>query len=88
MKKFRFTLMPIFLLTAGLTLSGCTALFDKNLGSKVMLNNTAQVINADAIYEEGSVATLEGQKAEKLMSRYRREEAEAPTETLLKDIGD
>ena len=87
MKKFRFTLMPMFLLTAGLTVSGCTSLFDKNLGSKVMLNGSAQAINADAIYEEGSVATLEGQKAERLMSRYRKEEAEAPTETLLKNIG-
>lgn len=88
MNKFRVTLMPIFLLTAGLVLSSCTALFDKDLGSKVVSNKSAQVINADAVYEKGSIATLEGQKAEKLMSRYRKEEAEAPTETLLKDIGD
>ena len=87
MKKFRVTLTPMFLLTLGLSVSGCAALFDKNLGSKVFINNSAQVINADAIYEQGSVATLEGQKAEKLMLRYRKEEAAAPTETLLKDIG-
>ena len=88
MKKFRVTLITVFLLTLGLSVSGCAALFDKDLGSKVVKNNSAQVINADAIYEQGSVATLEGQKAEKLMSRYRREEAAAPTERLLKDIGD
>ncbi|MCW8830236.1 MAG: hypothetical protein OQK32_01830 [Gammaproteobacteria bacterium] len=88
MKKFRFTLMPMFLLMAGLAVSGCTALFDKNLGSKVKVNKSAQVINADAVYKESSITTLEGQKAEKLMSRYRKEEADAPTETLLKDLGD
>ena len=89
MKKFKVTIMPMFLLMVGLvSVSGCTALFDKNHGSKVISNKSAQVIDADAIYEKGSIATLEGQKAEKLMSRYRKEKAEAPTEKLLKDIGD
>ena len=87
MKIFRVTLMPMFLLTAGLAVSGCASLFDKDLGSKIVSNNAAQVINPDAIYEQGSIATLEGQKAEKLMLRYRKQEAAAPTETLLKDIG-
>lgn len=89
MKKYRVTLTMMFLLMAGLAVSGCTALYDKNLGSKVELNKSAQVVNADAIYEEGgSLTTLEGQKAEKLMLRYRTEKADAPTEKLLKDIGD
>ena len=88
MKNYRVSLTMIFLLMAGLV-SGCTALYDKNHGSKVELNKSAQVVNADAIYEEeGSLATLEGQKAEKLMLRYRQEKADAPTEKLLKDIGD
>lgn len=88
MKKSRVILMPMFLLMAGLAVSGCTALYDKNLGSKVELNKSAQVIHADAVEEEGPVAALEGQKAEKLMERYRNEKAEAPTEKLLKDIGE
>ena len=87
MKNLRVTLIPMFLLTVGLTVSGCAALFDKNLGSKVMLNNSAQVVKPDAIYEEGNVVTIEGQMAENLMSRYRKEEAAAPTEKLLKSIG-
>ena len=88
MKKYRVSLTMIFLLMAG-GISGCTALYDKNHGSKVELNKSAQVINADAIYEEDvPLATLEGQKAEKLMLRYRTEKADAPTEKLLKDIGD
>jgi type IV pilus biogenesis protein CpaD/CtpE len=87
MKIFRFTLMPMVLLTVGLVVSGCTALYDKNLGSKIESNNSAQVINPDAVEADSSVATLEGQKAEKLMSRYRLEKADAPTEKLLQDIG-
>lgn len=89
MKKYRVSLTMISLLMAGVVVSGCTALYDKNHGSKVELNKSAQVVNADAIYEEeGPLATLEGQKAEKLMLRYRKEKADAPTEKLLKDIGD
>jgi hypothetical protein len=88
MKKFNVTLTPMILLIVGLAVSGCTALYDKKLGSKVESNKSAQVINADAVKQEGPVAQLEGQKAEKLMSRYRKEGAEAPTDTLLKDIGD
>ena len=88
MKKNRVTLMSMFLLTVGLAVSGCAALYDKDLGSKVELNKSAQVVNADAVEEEEShLATLEGQKAEKLMSRYRKEKAEAPTEVLLKGVG-
>ncbi|MCK5003100.1 MAG: hypothetical protein KAS57_08745 [Gammaproteobacteria bacterium] len=89
MKIFRVVLMPVFLLIVGLAVGGCAALYDKNLGSKVELNKSAQVVDADAVYEEeGSLATLEGQKAEALLNRYRKEKAEAPTEKLLKDIGD
>ena len=88
MKKYRVSLTMIFLLMAGV-ISGCTALYDKNHGSKVELNKSAQVVNPDAIYEEEvPLASLEGQKAEKLMLRYRTEKADAPTEKLLKDIGD
>ena len=90
MKKFRVSLIVIFFLIVQLAVSGCTSLYDKNLGTSVDLNESAQVIDASAINADqgGPTAALEGQKAEKLMSRYRKEEAEAPTEKLLKDIGD
>jgi type IV pilus biogenesis protein CpaD/CtpE len=88
MKKIKVTLMPMLLLMTGLSLSSCATFYDDNLGSKVASNKSAQVINPDAVTEEASVATLEGQKAEKLLKRYRTEKADAPTEKLLKDLGD
>ncbi|MEA1988526.1 MAG: hypothetical protein U9N57_04870 [Pseudomonadota bacterium] len=87
MKNIRVTLMPMFLLTVGLSLSACATLYDDNLGSKIEANKSAQVINPDAVTNDASVATLEGQKAEKLMERYRKEKAEAPTERLLQNLG-
>lgn len=88
MKKMNVTLMPMFLLSVGMVVSGCTGLYDKDLGSKVEWNKSVQTVNRAAVDEDSPVATLEGQKAEKLMLRYRKEEATAPTERLLKDIGD
>ena len=87
MKMFRVTLIPMLLLSVGFVVSGCASIYDKNLGSKVESNNSAQVVNADVVDDKGTIVTLEGQKAEKLMLRYRTEKAAAPTEKLLKDIG-
>lgn len=87
MKTYTKALIPIILFTAVLVASGCAPFYDKNHGSKVTRNKTVQVVNPDAVYEQGPVAALEGQKAEALMSRYRTEKAEAPAEKLLKDIG-
>lgn len=88
MKKIKILLMSIFLFMTGLTLGGCTTHFDKDLGHKVISNRSAQSVFVSEVEEEPPLATLEGQKAEKLMSRYRKEEATAPTEKLLKDIGE
>ncbi len=86
MKIIGITLVSISLITVGLSVGGC-AFYDKNLGSRVELNRSAQVINAEAVEADVSITTLEGQKAEALMSRYRKEKAKAPTEGLLKDVG-
>ncbi|MDT8452506.1 MAG: hypothetical protein RQ936_07170 [Gammaproteobacteria bacterium] len=86
MKTYTKTLMPIFLFMAGLVASGCAPLYDKNNGSEVTWNKKVQVVNPNAVNEQSSVAALEGQKAEALMSRYRKEKAEVPAEKLLKDI--
>ncbi|MDX1351863.1 MAG: hypothetical protein R3254_02555 [Thiomicrorhabdus sp.] len=88
MNKIKVTLMSIFLVTVGMTLSGCVSFYDDNFGSKVESNKSAQVINPDAAMDKESVATLDGQKAEKLLNQYRKEKADAPTEKLLKDLGD
>lgn len=87
MKNIRVTLMPVFLLTVSLTLSACATFYDDNLGSKVVSNKSAQVINPDAVMDDAPIATLEGQKAEKHMERYRTEKAEASTEKLLENLG-
>lgn len=87
MKKIRVTLMPMLLLTVGMTLSSCATFYDDNLGSKVVSNKSAQVVYPDAVMKDGPVSTLEGQKAEKLLKRYRTEKADAPTEKLLKNLG-
>lgn len=88
MNKTNITLMPMFLFIVAVGVTGCTGLYDNNLGSKVEWNKSAQTVNRAAVEDDAPIATLEGQKAEKLMSRYRKEEADAPTERLLKDIGD
>ena len=86
MKIYTVALIPVILFTAALVTIGCAPHYDKSHGSKVTWNKTLQVVNPNAVYEKGPVAALEGQKAEALMSRYRKEKAEVPAEKLLKDI--
>lgn len=88
MNKMNVTLMPVFLLAVSLAASGCAGLYDKDHGSKVEWNKAVQTVNPTAVDDSAPVAALEGQKAENLMLRYRKQEAAAPTERLLKDIGD
>jgi len=65
---------------------GACSIFDANHGASVNANTQAQVVDPYAGFGE-EVATLDGQKAEKLLNDYRREKAEAPTERLLMDVG-
>lgn len=88
MKNSNVTLMPVLLLILGVIVTGCAGLYDKDHGSRVNWNKTVQTVNPAAVDDDAPVATLEGQKAENLMLRYRKQEAAAPTERLLKDIGD
>jgi len=88
MKINNTSILPMFLLMSGLTVSGCTSLFDdENHGGKVQLNTYVQTVNPDASKEPAPLGTLEGQKAEMLMKRYHQEKAKVSTEKLLKDIG-
>lgn len=87
MNNYTKILVPLIFFMPGLVASGCAPLYDKNHGSKVMWNKKAQVVNPNAVYQRSPVAALEGQKAEALMTRYRKEKAEVPAEKLLKDIG-
>lgn len=67
------------------SVSACSV-FDPNNGMEVNENIKAQTMNPYAGFDE-SPATLDGQKAEKLLKEYRTEKAAAPEEKLLKDIG-
>lgn len=69
-----------------LLLSACS-IFDPNNGVRVKNNVNQQTVDPYAGFDEG-VATLDGQKAEKLLEEYRTEKSTAPTESLLKDVGD
>lgn len=86
MKIYTKTLTPVLLLMAVVP-SGCAPIYDENHGSKVRSNVIMQAVNPNAVYEKAPVAALEGQKAEALMSRYRKEKAEVPSEVLLNGIG-
>lgn len=79
--------MLVFILFAVGLMSGCAPLYDANHGSKVNWNNTIQTVDLSASEDTPPVATLDGQKAEKLLKRYRQEKAKAPTEALMKTIG-
>ena len=67
------------------SVSACSV-FNPNNGEDVKKNIQTQSINPYAGFED-STATLDGQKAEKLLNDYRTEKAKAPQEKLLKDIG-
>ena len=81
----KFHYVTVFIVVGSTIVGGCS-IFDKNLGSSVNSNTSAQLVDPYAGHAE-SVSTLDGQKAEKLLTEYRTEKAKAPTEKLLKDLG-
>lgn len=74
------------LLVGASAMLGACSIFDANHGASVNANTQAQVVDPYAGFGE-EVATLDGQKAEKLLNEYRREKAAAPSERLLMDVG-
>lgn len=69
-----------------ITMTGCSH-YDPNLGASVKHNQQVQAISPYALYEEGTVAAIDGQKAEKLLKDYRKEESEVDTQTLIQELG-
>lgn len=84
MFRFIFTL-----LLTGMT-AGCatdrTATIDPDFGNAVRHNIAVQVINPEGVAEDDS-DTMDGQKAEQAVERYRQGPAEAPDGTLVEDTG-
>lgn len=85
MSKHHIPLVSMLLMVA-VTTAGCAGLYDSHHGSKVRANQLTQTVNPGAGEEKGAVAALEGQKAENLMNRYRKDTGDAPDEKLLKDL--
>lgn len=81
-------LYKVSVLAAAMGLLGaCSTTFDPEFGSSVEHNMRVQTVNHDPGYQS-TIATLEGQKAEKLLEDYRGEEPEAQEESLTQAIGD
>jgi len=67
------------------TLAGCSEMsLRDDFGHSTAVNRKLQTVNPTASQMQVPTATLDGQKAEKVVKEYRREEAKAPTEVLVK----
>lgn len=72
-------------------LGGCSlsreATMDPGFGNTVQSIKAMQVIDPQAGQEEPAVATVDGQKTEQALERYRKEKGKAPTQRLIIDVG-
>lgn len=77
----KFILALVSIVT--LLVAGCTEMsLREDFGRSTATNRTAQTMNLSAEYMPVPPATLDGQKAEKVIKEYRQEEAAAPTEVM------
>jgi len=83
-------IMPGTAVAAVLLLNGCTTTPEppmrEDFGDAVRTNIAAQVIDPTAGQEEMPVGTLDGQKVEAGVQRYREARPEAETRRLLGDL--
>jgi hypothetical protein len=72
-------------------LGGCSlsrqATMGSDFGNAVQANNAAQIIDPKAGQQEPVVGTVDGQKTEQTLQRYRKEKGKAPTQRLIIDVG-
>jgi len=77
--KLILTLMSLVMLAV----AGCSEMsLREDFGRSNMANRNMQTLNPSAKQMEVPPATLDGQKAEKVVNEYRRERAKAPTEVM------
>ena len=81
-------------LAAAMSLAGCQTMSEPanptlapDFGDAVKTNTALQVVNPEAGMAEQPAPPLEGQKAEKAMDKYRKEEGKAPSQRLIIDVG-
>lgn len=68
--------------------SGCShAPLSKTFNEANANNIAVQTVNPDAGKGEGEAVTLDGQKSERLLQRYRTDTGKAPTQTLITNVG-
>lgn len=66
-------------------LAGCSEMsLREDFGRSTAVNQKAQLVNPNAGQMQVPTATLDGQKAEKVVKEYRQEKSKAPTESLVK----
>jgi len=66
-----------------LIIAGCSEMnLREGFGESTENNRNVQSVNPSAEYTPVPPATLDGQKAEKVIKEYRQEKAEAPTEVM------
>lgn len=84
------TLMSLTALMGVLLASGCVTTSKQSMspdfGNAVRNNTAVQTIDPMAGQEEMPANTLDGQKGELALERYRTEEAEAETDRIVQDV--
>jgi type IV pilus biogenesis protein CpaD/CtpE len=91
MKITRYALLGV---TVAMSLAGCETMSEPaeptlapNFGNAVKANMAAHIVNPEAGKKEQPAPPLDGQKAERVIKDYRQETGEAPTGTLIEDVG-
>lgn len=77
--KLILTLMSLVMLVV----AGCSEMsLREDFGRSTKTNRSMQTLNPSAKQMQVPAATLDGQKAEKVVKEYRQEKAKAPTEVM------
>jgi type IV pilus biogenesis protein CpaD/CtpE len=77
--KLILTLMSLVMLAV----AGCSEVsLRDDFGRSTKTNRSMQTLNPSAKQMQVPAATLDGQKAEKVVKEYRQEKAKAPTEVM------
>lgn len=69
-------------------LAGCRAQphLNPDFGNSVAINTRLQVVDPNASGQDRPMSTLDGQKAEKAVERYRKDRPDESRQKLVKDI--
>lgn len=81
-------LVFIALVVAALAAAGCAhRTLRADFGNSNKINQAAQTVNPAAARQAPAMNTVDGQKVEKVLGRYRNDKAEASRGKLLSELG-